>query len=154
MMKLAFEVIQALAGKTLATAESCTGGMIGQLLTGISGASTVYKGGVISYTNEVKQKVLGVDGEMLANIGPVSAPVAQAMAVGARRVLNTDAAVSVTGLAGPGGDDFGNPVGTVFVGFDSAAKHEVKEFHFTGDRESVRRQAAEAALKLVLENVQ
>lgn len=152
MMSLASEVIAALAGKTLATAESCTGGMIGQLLTGVSGASQVYKGGVISYTNEVKQNVLGVDGKLLENIGAVSAPVAEAMAAGVRKLLNADAAVSVTGLAGPGGDEFGNPVGAVFIGFASETKSEVKEFHFTGDREAVRQQAAEAVLKLILAN--
>ena len=153
MTSLASEVIKALAGKTLATAESCTGGMIGQLLTGISGASAVYKGGVISYTNAVKQNLLGVDGDMLATLGPVSAPVAQAMAEGARKVLAADAAVSVTGLAGPGGDEFGNPVGTVFIGFACEKKREVKQFHFAGDREAVRRQAAEEALRLVLKNI-
>ncbi|MBQ7817366.1 MAG: CinA family protein [Oscillospiraceae bacterium] len=153
MTSLASEVIKALAGKTLATAESCTGGMIGQLLTGVPGASLVYKGGVISYTNEVKQNVLGVDGEALAKFGAVSAQTAAAMASGVRKLLNTDAAVSVTGLAGPGGDEYDNAVGTVFIGFDSQRHSEVKEFHFTGDREAVRRQAAEAALKLILENV-
>ncbi len=153
MMSLASEVIQKLNGKTLATAESCTGGMIGQLLTGVAGASAVYKGGVISYTNEVKRNVLGVSGEILQGYGAVSVPVAGAMASGVRKLLNTDAAVSVTGLAGPGGDEFGNPVGTVFIGFASEAKSKVKEFHFTGNRDSVRRQAAEAALKLILKNI-
>lgn len=152
-MSLASEVIKTLNGKTLATAESCTGGMIGQLLTGVPGASLVYKGGVISYTNEVKQNVLGVDGEMLQKFGAVSAQTAGAMASGVRRLLNADVAVSVTGLAGPGGDEYGNAVGTVFIGFDSQRHSEVKEFHFSGDREAVRRQAAEAALKLILENV-
>ena len=153
MTSLASEVIAAMVGKTLATAESCTGGMIGQLLTGVSGASAVYKGGIISYTNEVKQNVLGVGGELLQHCGAVSAPVAEAMAVGARKVLNADAAVSVTGLAGPGGDEFGNPVGTVFIGFACASHSQVQEFHFSGDREAVRRQAAEAALKLILKNI-
>jgi PncC family amidohydrolase len=152
MMSLASKVIQALAGKTLATAESCTGGMIGEILTGVSGASNVYKGGVISYTNEVKQSVLGVHLETLTTCGAVSAPVAEEMAAGVRGLLHTDISVSVTGLAGPGGDEFGNPVGTVFIGFESENHAEVKEFHFAGDRESVRRQAAEAALKLILEN--
>ncbi|MBQ8768393.1 MAG: CinA family protein [Oscillospiraceae bacterium] len=152
MTSLASEVIKALAGKTLATAESCTGGMIGEMLTGVSGASAVYKGGVISYTNEVKQKLLGVDVEVLEKLGAVSKPVAAQMASGARKRLNADVAVSVTGLAGPGGDEFGNPVGTVFIGLDCENRSEVKEFHFIGDRESVRRQAAEAALRLILEN--
>lgn len=152
MTSLASKVIEALAGKTLATAESCTGGMIGQALTGVSGASAVYMGGIISYTNAVKQTVLGVDAKLLEEHGAVSAPVAQAMASGARKVLKADMAVSVTGLAGPGGDEYGNPVGTVFIGFACENKSEVKEFHFAGDREAVRRQAAEAVLKLILAN--
>ena len=152
MMKLASEVIKALTGKTLATAESCTGGMIGQALTAVSGASAVYKGGVISYTNEVKETVLGVSGQLLEEVGAVSAPVAEAMAVGVRRKLNADFAVSVTGLAGPSGDEFGNPVGTVFIGFTSEERSETIACYFEGDREAVRRQAAETALVLILEN--
>ena len=153
MMKLASEVIQTLAGRTLATAESCTGGMIGQALTAVSGASAVYKGGVISYTNEVKENVLGVSSQLLAELGAVSAPVAEAMAAGVRRNLKTDFAVSVTGLAGPTGDEYGNPVGTVFIGFASEDRSEAIACYFEGDREAVRRQAAEAALALILENV-
>ncbi len=152
MMKLASEVIQRLESKTLATAESCTGGMIGQLLTAVAGASLVYKGGVISYTNAVKESVLGVSGETLSSYGAVSTEVAGEMAAGVRKLLKADVAVSVTGLAGPGGDEFGNPVGTVFIGFDSEKHSEVKKFHFAGDRESVRLQATEEALKLVLKN--
>ena len=151
-MKLASEVIQTLAGRTLATAESCTGGMIGQALTAVAGASAVYKGGVISYTNEVKENVLGVSGQLLKEFGAVSAPVAEAMAIGARRKLNADFAVSVTGLAGPSGDEYGNPVGTVFIGFASEDRSLAIACYFEGDREAVRRQAAEAALVLILEN--
>ena len=153
MMKLASEVIQKLAGKTLATAESCTGGMIGQALTAVSGASAVYKGGVISYTNEVKENMLGVSGQLLAELGAVSAPVAEAMAAGVRRNLKTDFAVSVTGLAGPTGDEYGNPVGTVFIGFASENCCKAIACYFQGDREAVRQQAAEAALALILENI-
>ena len=142
-----------LAGKTLATAESCTGGMIGAALTAVPGASRVYKGGVVSYWSEVKEKLLGVSGEDLENLGPVSMQVAGSMAQGTRKLLKTDVAVSVTGLAGPDGDEFGRPVGTVFVGFDNGARTVVRQYRFGGDRDSVRRQAAEAALKLILENV-
>lgn len=152
MTSLASEVIHKLAGKTLATAESCTGGMIGQLLTGVSGASAAYKGGVISYTNEIKENLLGVDSEMLERCGAVSAPVAEAMAIGARLRLKVDVAVSVTGLAGPSGDEYGNPVGTVFLGYASEAHSEAVACYFEGDREAVRQQAAEAALVLILEN--
>lgn len=153
MTTLCCEVLNALAGKTLATAESCTGGMIGAALTAVPGASRVYKGGVVSYWSEVKEKLLGVSGEDLENLGPVSMQVAGAMAQGTRKLLKTDVAVSVTGLAGPDGDEFGRPVGTVFVGFDNGARTVVRQYRFGGDRDSVRRQAAEAALKLILENV-
>ena len=145
------ELLETLKGKTLVTAESCTGGGIGAALTAIPGSSEVYKGGIISYTNWVKETILGVEGEVLETQGAVSAPVARAMAEGARRVLQADIAVSVTGLAGPGGDDFGNPVGTVFVGYSDEKCSLSREFHFEGDREAVRRQAVEAAVALVLE---
>ena len=151
MTKPATDVIRCLQGKTLCTAESCTGGMIGAALTAVSGASNVYKGGIVSYTNEVKQRLLGVDADLLEREGAVSAPVAKAMAVGARTALNADIAVSVTGLAGPGGDEFGNPVGTVFIGYADANMAEVRHFVFSGDREAVRTQAVEEALKLILE---
>ena len=153
MMSLCCDVLKALKGKTLVTAESCTGGMIGAALTAVPGSSAVYKGGVICYTNWVKENMLGVGREVLEQFGAVSRPVAGAMAAGARKQLQADVAVSVTGLAGPGGDDYGNPVGTVYIGFESDTKSEVKQFCFLGDREAVRRQAAEAALQMILENV-
>ena len=152
MTSPASEVISALAGKTLATAESCTGGMIGEMLTAVAGSSAVYKGGIISYWSQVKQSLLSVDGELLREFGAVSASVAEAMVKGARKALDADVAVSVTGLAGPGGDDFGNPVGTVFIGYADAERTVVQEHHFSGDREAVRRQAAAAALELILKN--
>ncbi len=152
MMNLSSDVIKILQGKTLATAESCTGGGIGAALTAVPGSSAVYKGGIISYTNEVKEKLLGVSAEMLEAYGAVSAPVAQAMAEGARKTLQTDIAVSVTGLAGPGGDEYGNSVGTVFIGYADANKSYAKEYHFSGDRETVRQQAVQMALCAVLDN--
>ena len=153
MTSLSFDVLKALTGKTLATAESCTGGGIGAALTAIPGSSAVYKGGIISYTNWVKENLLGVPGEMLERYGAVSQPVAQAMAEGARNRLQTDVAVSVTGLAGPGGDEYGNSVGTVFIGYADATKSCAKEFHFPGNREEVRNQAILMALRVVLENI-
>ena len=153
MTSLCCKVLKALEGKTLVTAESCTGGGIGAALTAIPGSSEVYKGGVISYTNWVKENVLGVDREVLGRYGAVSWPVAGAMSSGVRRLLKADVAVSVTGLAGPGGDEYGNEVGTVYIGFDSNQKAEVRKFQFSGDREAVRRQAVEAALTMILENI-
>lgn len=152
MTNLSSDVIKALQGKTLSTAESCTGGGIGAALTAVPGSSAVYKGGIISYTNEIKEKLLGVPAEMLEKYGAVSALVAQAMAVGARKALQADIAVSVTGLAGPGGDEYGNPVGTVFIGYADANKAYAKEYHFSGDREAVREQAVQMALCAVLDN--
>ena len=149
-MTLCCDVIQSLQGKTLVTAESLTGGGIGAALTAVSGSSAVYKGGIISYTNEVKHNLLGVPSEILDQFGAVSEPVAKAMAEGARKVLEADIAVSVTGLAGPGGDDYGNPVGTVFVGYSDENSTVVKPCLFSGDRESIRNQTIAEALKLVL----
>ncbi len=151
MTHLCCDVLKALEGKTLATAESCTGGMIGAMLTSVPGASKVYKGGIISYWSEVKQELLGVDEDDLKNLGPVSMQVAGSMAEGARKALQADVAVSVTGLAGPDGDEYGRPVGTVFIGFCNGAKTLAKQYRFSGGREEVRRQAAEAALQLILE---
>ena len=151
MMSLCCDVLKALEGRTLVTAESCTGGGIGAALTAIPGSSCVYKGGIISYTNWVKENVLGVDPELLAAVGAVSAPVAEAMARGVKERLQADVAVSVTGLAGPGGDEFGNPVGTVFVGYCDDRSCESRHFVFAGNREEVRAQAAQEALKLVLQ---
>ena len=151
MTQLTCDVLKKLAGKTLVTAESCTGGGIGAALTAIPGSSEVYKGGIISYTNEIKQKLLGINPILLKNLGAVSAPIAEAMALGARNALNADIAVSVTGLAGPGGDDRGNPVGLVFIGYADDKRITSRRFNFAGDREEVRKQAVEEALKLILE---
>ena len=148
--RLCCDVLNALKGRTLVTAESCTGGGIGAALTAIPGSSSVYKGGIISYTNWVKENILGVDSALLRDFGAVSSPVAQAMAIGARKCLQADVAVSVTGLAGPGGDDYGNTVGTVFIGYSNAICTVSREYHFSGDRESVRQQAILAALNLIL----
>ena len=134
MDNLAAQVLAALQGKTLATAESCTGGGIGAVLTSVPGSSAVYKGGIISYTNQIKQKLLHVPSDLLIDRGAVSSEVAQAMAKGARSQLDSDIAVSVTGLAGPGGDDFGNPVGTVFIGYCDENICFSRRFYFAGDR--------------------
>lgn len=151
MTRLCCDVLKVLKGRSLVTAESCTGGGIGAALTAIPGSSETYKGGVVCYTNWVKENVLGVDPAVLNENGAVSAPVAQMMASGARLRLQSDIAVSVTGLAGPGGDDYGNTVGTVFIGYSNAISTTSREYHFSGDRESVRQQAVLAALNLILE---
>ena len=149
--KLSADVLKALSGKTLATAESLTGGGIGAAITSVSGASAVYVGGIVSYVNRVKRDQLGVPEEILNTQGAVSAPVAQAMAQGAKAALGSDVAVSVTGLAGPDGDEFGHPVGTVFIGYADDRTNLAREYHFDGDRAQVREQTICAALSLVLE---
>ena len=149
-MTLSSKVIELLKGRTIATAESITGGGIGAALTAVPGSSEVYKGGVISYTDEIKREVLCVPPEWLEKYGAVSPWVAMEMASGVRGLLHTDVAVSVTGLAGPGGDDRGDPVGTVYIAYEDRERNGVHHYCFEGDRESVRRQTIEAALKLIL----
>lgn len=152
MTNLCAKIVERLQGRTLVTAESITGGGIGAAITSISGSSAIYKGGVICYTDWVKNQVLGVNEKLLEEVGAVSAAVAKQMAHGARRVLGADIAVSVTGLAGPKGDDFGNSIGTVFIGFADARRTEAREYHFSGTRADIRNQAIQAALELILEN--
>lgn len=151
MTRACCEVLEKLKGKTLVTAESLTGGGIGAALTAIPGSSEVYKGGVICYTNWVKEHVLGVPGEILEKYGAVSTWTAGYM-LNVRKRLQADVAVSVTGLAGPGGDEFGHPVGTVFIGYEDSRTSKVIACQFSGTREEIRIQTMEAALRLILDN--
>ena len=134
---------------TVSAAERCTGGLIAKRITDVAGASAVFPGGVVSYTNGVKESILGVPGDILAQFGAVSEPVAKAMAEGARRIMKSDLALSVTGLAGPDGDDRGNPVGTVYIGLAAPGGTEVTHLVLKGGRESIRQQAADYALVLL-----
>jgi len=152
MMTLCCDVISKLKGRTLVTAESCTGGGIGAALTAVPGSSAVFKGGIICYTNWVKENMLSVDASLLKNEGAVSSAVAVAMAEGARKNMQADVAVSVTGLAGPDADAFGNPVGIVYIGYADDMQTTCKTCYFTGNREQIRMQAINAALKIVLQN--
>jgi len=140
-------------GVTLATAESCTGGLVAARITAVPGASAVFWGGVVSYANEVKRGLLGVPQAVLERVGAVSAECAEAMAAGARERLNADVAVSVTGIAGPDGGTPQKPVGLVYFGLASAGGVRSERRLFEGDREAVRQQAAERALALLLEAV-
>ena len=151
MMNLTSDVIKALKGKTLVTAESCTGGGIGAELTSVPGSSEVFKGGIICYTNWVKENILEIEPAVIKKYGAVSVPVAAYMALNARLMLDADIGLSVTGLAGPGGDEYGNPVGTVCIGYSAHERSFTKQFCFSGDREEVRRHAIDAALNIVLE---
>ena len=136
-------------GLTLGTAESCTGGLVAKRLTDLPGASAVFKGGVVSYTSEVKAGVLGVPQAMLDEFGAVSEPVARAMAQGARKVLGCDLAVSLTGVAGPDRDDRGNPVGLIYVALDTPEGTRVRELHLINGRARIRTVAATNAFDMV-----
>jgi PncC family amidohydrolase len=140
-------------GLTLVTAESCTGGLLGGRITSLPGSSSYYKGGVISYANEVKEKLLAVEGGILAEAGAVSPQTAAAMASGAIRVLGGDMAVAVTGIAGPEGGGDEKPVGLVYIGISYQGKEQVFRFQFAGGRHEVRRRTVAAAIGLVLETV-
>jgi len=135
---------------TCATAESCTGGGVGYAITAVPGSSAVFWGGVISYDNSVKRDVLGVPDEVLATKGAVSSECAAAMAEGARRLLKTDLAVALTGIAGPGGGTDEKPVGLVWFGLASKSSTTTEKMIFSGDRERVRASAIEHALLLLL----
>ena len=135
---------------TCATAESCTGGGVGSAITGVAGASAVFWGGVISYDNSVKQNVLGVPAEVLNTKGAVSSECAAAMASGVRRLLKTDLAVSLTGIAGPGGGTAEKPVGLVWFGLANEKGVSTESRVFSGDRIAVRAAAVEHALELLL----
>jgi len=150
--KLCCDVLRRLQGKSLVTAESLTGGGIGTALTAIPGSSAVYKGGVISYTNTVKEAILGVPAETLEICGAVSEQTAGYMAGGVRKLLQADISVAVTGLAGPDGDEYGNPVGTVFIAYEDRHGSCVRHCVFSGSREEVREQTIETALKLILQH--
>lgn len=136
-------------GLTLSAAESCTGGLIAKRLTDVPGASAAFLGGVVSYTNAVKAGVLGVPRDLLEQYGAVSEPVARAMAEGVRRLTGSDLSVSVTGLAGPDGDDRGNPVGTVYLGLSLPGETLVRRLALGGDRPRIRLLAASSALDII-----
>ncbi len=141
------------SGMTLGTAESCTGGMVSAALTEVAGASEVFPGGVVSYANEVKQEVLGVPEAVLIDHGAVSAECAVAMAEGARRVVGSDLALALTGIAGPGGGSAEKPVGLVYLAVADAKGVEVERCSFGGERRAVRQQAALYGLEMVLRRV-
>ena len=136
-------------GQSVATAESCTGGMIGARLTAVPGASAWYPGGVASYSNDAKHHLLGVPQEVLQAHGAVSAECARAMAEGVASRLGATWGLSVTGIAGPGGGTAEKPVGLVFVGLHGPDGTSARELHLHGDRERIRQRSATIALHLL-----
>ena len=141
--------------KTVATAESCSGGLLGKLLTDIPGSSAVYLGGVISYTCPVKERLLGVDSVVLQRQGAVSKPVARQMAEGVRTLICSDFGLSITGLAGPDSDGSGKPVGLVYVALAGDGWTICDELQLQGkNREEIREAACSHALQMLMRALQ
>jgi PncC family amidohydrolase len=139
--------------RTLAVAESCTGGLIAHRITNTPGASACFVGGVVAYSNEVKEALLGVAHEDLERHGAVSEPVARQMAEGVRSTMRTDYGIGVTGVAGPGGGTEEKPVGLVYIAVADGNATVVTRNLFTGDREQVKSQAADRALAMLGERI-
>jgi len=133
----------------LATAESCTGGLIAQKITSVAGASECFDCGVVTYSNEQKQKLLGVSKDTLEKFGAVSQQTALEMCKGVKALSDADFGISVTGIAGPGGGTPEKPVGTVWIGICGESLHKAEKFLFDGNRQQVRENTAEMALKMV-----
>ncbi|MCL4468511.1 MAG: CinA family protein [Deltaproteobacteria bacterium] len=140
--------------KTISTAESCTGGMIAKFITDIPGSSKYYKGGIVSYSNETKVKILGVDNKLLEKHGAVSKDVAIAMVKGVQKLMQTDFAVAVTGIAGPDGGTYKKPVGLVYIAAAYGDEVIVKRFSFYRNRDLNRRLTTFNALKMVFEKTE
>ncbi|HUQ45511.1 MAG TPA: competence/damage-inducible protein A [Gemmatimonadaceae bacterium] len=136
-------------GITLGVAESCTGGLLGARLTAVPGSSDVVRGGVIAYDDAIKRSLLGVPAESLREHGAVSESVVRAMATGARARLDVQASLAITGIAGPAGGSDAKPVGTVWIALDLDGTVEARLLRLWGDRDEVRRRAAQAALELL-----
>ncbi len=153
--QLEHQIIQFLGDteKTVATAESCSGGLIAHRLTNVPGASAPFVGGIVAYRNEVKMNLLAVPEDTLQLYGAVSQQTALAMAEGARAQFGSDFAVAVTGIAGPGGGTDEKPVGLVYMAVARTSATEVARHEFEGDRESIKQQISEAALALLWENM-
>ena len=139
----------------VATAESCTGGLVGHRLTNVAGSSAYFWGGILSYDNSIKQQVLGVPEQVLITQGAVSAECALAMADGARRVIGSQLGLSTTGIAGPGGGTAAKPVGLVYIALTSAdGFRRCERYIWDADRIANKEQSAEAALRMLVEYLQ
>lgn len=142
------------SGRTVALAESCTGGMVAAALTAVPGSSGYFVGGVVSYSNDAKRDLLGVEPAILDAHGAVSAQVAMAMAVGARSRFSADLAASVTGIAGPEGGSDAKPVGLTYVGVADAAGVDVRRVAWSGDRAGNRHDSAVLVLVMLLDRIE
>lgn len=140
-------------GKTLGIAESCTGGLLCSRLTDVPGSSAYVQGGVVVYSYEAKERLLGVSHETLTTCGAVSREVAIEMARGARQVLNADLGIGITGIAGPGGGMPGKPVGLVFIALSCPELERCERFVWSGDRRANKQQSVDAALRMIVRHV-
>ena len=140
-------------GLMISCAESCTGGLLTSTLTDVPGSSAYLTGSVVSYTNEVKARILGVPEESLASCGAVSEPVARAMAEGVRALMRTDIGVGITGIAGPSGGTVGKPVGLVYIAVSSPSGTVVSENRFLGTRLENKRASVEKALWMTVDMI-
>lgn len=136
---------------SLSICESCTGGMLGSVITSIPGSSKYFKGGIIAYSNEVKKNIVGVKDYTLNKFGAVSEQTARQMAKGVRAIIKSRIGISITGIAGPGGGTKEKPVGTVFIGIADNKKTKVYKFHFKGKRNQIRKRVCAHALKLLVD---
>jgi len=140
-------------GVIISTAESCTGGMLAAYLTEIPGSSAYFTTGIVSYSNAAKIKLLSVKKETLDKCGAVSEEVATEMAIGSKNIAKSDIAISITGIAGPGGGTAQKPIGTVCFGVATSSGSRAITHHFKGNRSEIRQQACTAALQLILSEV-
>ena len=136
---------------TIATAESCTGGLIANRITNVPGSSKYFERGIISYSNESKTELLNVPLNIIESTGAVSEQTAKAMAIGVKELAKTDLGLGVTGIAGPGGGTIEKPVGLVYIGFATNLSVKVKRYNFNGNRKEIKQQTADAALNIILD---
>jgi len=141
-------------GLSVAAAESCTGGLVAHVLTEVPGASAYVRGGIVAYADEIKRELLGVPGSVLAAHGAVSAQVAVAMAEGVCRRMGTSLGIGVTGVAGPGGGTDAKPVGLVYVAVAGLGRTTVRRFQWDGDRSANKRDSAQSAIEMLVEQVE
>lgn len=142
------------ANLTVSTAESCTGGLLSHVLTGVSGSSSYFIGGIVAYSNRIKEHILGVKPETLNTFGAVSQETAKEMAEGVRRKFETDIGLSSTGIAGPTGGTPEKPVGLVWVGLSTAEGTAAYECHFIANREGVKQLTVEKLLHLLIKEIE
>ena len=138
---------------TLALAESCTGGKLASLITAIPGCSSYFKGGIVCYSNEIKQRILEVDSSLLTKYGAVSQQVVEAMAAGACRIFNVDCVIAISGIAGPGGGTPEKPVGTVWIAVSYKGNVHSQKYHFSQNRENNILMACNNGIRMLLEMI-